>query len=78
MPVNGVSDSTFIRTQVRNLNVFTCLFLTIWDWRSPYAGSRSMLTADGVTDPNISDVQLFAALIRRKAVIGMLVAIFCA
>lgn len=71
-----MSDTKYIRRLVRTLTVFTCVFLTIHDWRGPqYSGSRAMLAAEGVDNPSSDDLIAFATLVRRKAVVGLLIAV---
>ena len=72
-----MSNGNSIRTLVRGLTVFTCLFLTVHDLRGApqYSGSRAMLAGAGVSKPSSADLEAFASLVRRKAVVGLLIAV---
>ena len=70
-----MSDEAWIRSQVRSLTVATCVYLSVRDWRSRYAGGRGWLAHVGLADPGPSDLQLFASLVWRKALVGTLLAV---
>jgi len=76
MQVIAMSNGNSIRKLVRDLTVFTCLFLTLHDLKgaAQYSGTRAMLAASGVSNPSGADLEAFASLVRRKAIFGLLIA----
>ncbi|MGO9242006.1 MAG: hypothetical protein ACLQBJ_14475 [Bryobacteraceae bacterium] len=75
MSMPSMSNEDFIRGQVKALTVITCIVLAVNDLRAQRSGSRAWLLSVGVDNPCSSDLELLGTLIRRKAVVGSLVAI---
>jgi len=68
-------SNDLLSDEVAGLPVVTCLFLWFQD-RQSYSGSRSWLSRLGVPDPSASEIRRFVALVRKKALLGTVVAAF--